>query len=94
MRFCEPDCCADDAAAPSSSIGLFGWLLFGLSWLLVAVTLPFSLCVLLKASRRAKQNCNSILLQVVQEYERAVIFRLGRLLPGGAKVMRYISYVL
>ena len=23
--------------------------------------------------------------QVVQEYERAVIFRLGRLLPGGAK---------
>ena len=25
------------------------------------------------------------LVQVVQEYERAVIFRLGRLLPGGAK---------
>jgi len=25
------------------------------------------------------------LLQVVQEYERAVIFRLGRLLPVGAK---------
>lgn len=24
-------------------------------------------------------------LQIVQEYERAVIFRLGRLLPGGAK---------
>jgi regulator of protease activity HflC (stomatin/prohibitin superfamily) len=24
-------------------------------------------------------------LQVVQEYERAVIFRLGRLIPGGAK---------
>jgi len=24
-------------------------------------------------------------IQVVQEYERAVIFRLGRLLPGGAK---------
>ena len=23
--------------------------------------------------------------KVVQEYERAVIFRLGRLLPGGAK---------
>ena len=23
--------------------------------------------------------------QVVQEYERAVIFRIGRLLPGGAK---------
>ena len=26
-----------------------------------------------------------IVIQVVQEYERAVIFRLGRLLPGGAK---------
>ena len=25
------------------------------------------------------------IFQVVQEYERAVIFRLGRLLPGGAK---------
>ena len=23
--------------------------------------------------------------QIVQEYERAVIFRLGRLLPGGAR---------
>jgi len=60
----------DDREKTSSSIGVFGWLLFGLSWCLVAVTLPFSLCVLLK---------------VVQEYERAVIFRLGRLLPGGAK---------
>eukprot|EP00094_Tigriopus_californicus_P002699 TCALIF_02605-PA protein Name:"Similar to AGAP004871 Band 7 protein AGAP004871 (Anopheles gambiae)" AED:0.11 eAED:0.18 QI:68/0.83/0.42/1/0.5/0.71/7/0/244 len=34
------------------------------------VTLPFSLCVCFK---------------VVQEYERAVIFRLGRLLPGGSR---------
>merc|ERR1719340_318599 len=60
----------DDREGANTSIGVFGWLLFGLSWCLVAVTLPFSLCVLLK---------------VVQEYERAVIFRLGRLLPGGAK---------
>lgn len=27
----------------------------------------------------------SLSLQVVQEYERAVIFRLGRLMQGGAK---------
>jgi len=60
----------DDSETGSSSIGIFGWILFGISWMLVAATLPFSLCVLLK---------------VVQEYERAVIFRLGRLLPGGAK---------
>ena len=30
-------------------------------------------------------NCDTP-LQVVQEYERAVIFRLGRLKQGGAKV--------
>ncbi len=29
-------------------------------------------------------------MQVVQEYERAVIFRLGRLRKGGAKVSQLI----
>merc|ERR1719328_61540 len=51
-------------------VGICGWLLTTISWGLVMVTLPFSLCVCFK---------------VVQEYERAVIFRLGRLLKGGAK---------
>ena len=37
--------------------------------ILVIITLPFSLCYCVK---------------VVQEYERAVIFRLGRLKQGGA----------
>ncbi|CAG5133552.1 unnamed protein product, partial [Candidula unifasciata] len=41
-----------------------------LSYILVILFFPFSLCATIK---------------VVQEYERAVIFRLGRLLPGGAK---------
>ncbi|XP_039285875.1 band 7 protein AGAP004871 isoform X1 [Nilaparvata lugens] len=50
--------------------GLCGTILTGLSWLLVVCTLPFSLFVCFK---------------VVQEYERAVIFRLGRLVSGGAK---------
>ncbi|XP_042211538.1 band 7 protein AGAP004871-like isoform X1 [Homarus americanus] len=40
------------------------------SYLLIFATFPFSLCMCIK---------------VVQEYERAVIFRLGRLLKGGAK---------
>jgi len=53
-----------------TGIGLCGWLLTSLSLVLVMITLPFSLCVCFK---------------VVQEYERAVIFRLGRLLSGGAK---------
>ena len=34
------------------------------------VTLPFSLCLVIK---------------VVQEYERTVIFRLGRILSGGVR---------
>lgn len=50
--------------------GLCGSILVFLSWVLIVLTMPFSLFVCFK---------------VVQEYERAVIFRLGRLLSGGAK---------
>jgi len=53
-----------------NGIGVCGWLLTSFSMLLVLITLPFSLCVCFK---------------VVQEYERAVIFRLGRLPAGGSK---------
>ncbi|KAI5700636.1 hypothetical protein M8J75_001500 [Diaphorina citri] len=58
-----------DNADPSDA-GICGSLMTGLSWFLVGITLPFSLFVCFK---------------VVQEYERAVIFRLGRLVSGGAK---------
>ncbi|XP_073976192.1 band 7 protein AGAP004871 isoform X2 [Rhodnius prolixus] len=58
-----------DDADPGDS-GVCGAILTGLSWVLVICTLPFSLFVCFK---------------VVQEYERAVIFRLGRLMSGGAK---------
>ncbi|CAB3410429.1 unnamed protein product [Caenorhabditis bovis] len=47
-----------------------GWIITILSYILVAVTLPLSAFFCLK---------------VVQEYERAVIFRLGRLKHGGAR---------
>ena len=57
-------------AAPKEGIGCCGYILLILSGFLIFITLPFSLCMCIK---------------VVQEYERAVIFRLGRLLPGGAK---------
>lgn len=50
-------------------LGLCGYILLILSYALICVTFPFSLTVCLK---------------VVQEYERAVMFRLGRIL-GGAK---------
>lgn len=48
----------------------FAFLIAALSLLLVVATVPFSLYMCVK---------------VVQEYERAVIFRLGRLVKGGAK---------
>ena len=47
----------------------------------LASRLSASACFL--AQNRAKSYVSR--LQVVQEYERAVIFRLGRLLSGGAK---------
>ena len=49
---------------------MFAHLLTVFSVLLIISTMPFSLFFIVK---------------VVQEYERAVIFRLGRLRKGGAK---------
>ncbi|VDM44844.1 unnamed protein product [Toxocara canis] len=49
---------------------LFGYALVVLSWILIILTFPFSMCVCLK---------------VIKEYERVVIFRIGRLVFGGAR---------
>ncbi|XP_002166790.2 mechanosensory protein 2 isoform X1 [Hydra vulgaris] len=54
----------------TAEMGICAWILTILSFLIVLCTLPFSLIFCLK---------------IVQEYERAVIFRVGRLLKGGAK---------
>ena len=54
----------------SEGPGLCAHMLTFISVLLILVTLPLSLMFVVK---------------VVQEYERAVIFRLGRLLSGGAR---------
>lgn len=56
------------ARADKQDFGCLHGLLYIISLLLVAATFPFSLCLILK---------------IVPEYERAVIFRLGRLV--GAK---------
>uniref|UniRef100_A0A3B3ZRE6 Podocin n=1 Tax=Periophthalmus magnuspinnatus TaxID=409849 RepID=A0A3B3ZRE6_9GOBI len=53
-----------------SDIGLCGWILVLFSMLLTLVTLPISIWMCIK---------------IVKEYERAIIFRLGRILRGGAK---------
>ncbi|CAJ0583005.1 unnamed protein product, partial [Mesorhabditis spiculigera] len=59
-----------DVTNIQNEFGICGWILTILSYLVIFFTLPISACMCIK---------------VVQEYERAVIFRLGRLMPGGAK---------
>uniref|UniRef100_K1PQT3 Stomatin-2 n=1 Tax=Magallana gigas TaxID=29159 RepID=K1PQT3_MAGGI len=59
-----------DDTSQSGDIGCCGSILMFLSFILVLVTFPISLFFCIK---------------VVQEYERAVIFRVGRLLSGGSK---------
>ncbi|NWI87952.1 STML3 protein, partial [Pitta sordida] len=51
-------------------IGVCGWILVSLSFLLVLITFPFSIWACMK---------------VIREYERAVVFRLGRILSKKAK---------
>ncbi|CAL8317872.1 unnamed protein product [Lota lota] len=52
------------------SFGVCGWILVLFSLLLTMLTLPLSIWMCIK---------------IVKEYERAIIFRLGRILRGGAK---------
>ncbi|XP_074045487.1 stomatin-like protein 3 isoform X1 [Macrotis lagotis] len=56
--------------AHSKTIGACGWFLVCLSFLLMLITFPFSVWMCLK---------------VVKEYERAVVFRLGRIQAKKAK---------
>uniref|UniRef100_A0A1I8IC02 PHB domain-containing protein n=1 Tax=Macrostomum lignano TaxID=282301 RepID=A0A1I8IC02_9PLAT len=80
--------------AKAEKIGCCGWLLAGLSYLVALFTFPVSLLFCLKlccsisykfvACCAGSHFCDNV-PQVVQEYERAVIFRLGRLISGGAK---------
>lgn len=83
MLFLVEDDLHEDKASTCST------LLILLSVALVILTLPFSLFVCFKVSKLSKMKehifTNLCAFQVVQEYERAVIFRLGRLMAGGAK---------
>ncbi|XP_028411030.1 band 7 protein AGAP004871-like isoform X2 [Dendronephthya gigantea] len=60
----------DNSNSDPEDFGICALLLTAASLILVVITFPFSLIFSLK---------------IVREYERAVIFRMGRLLPGGAK---------
>lgn len=54
----------------NQELGICGWFLTVIAFVIAVCTFPFSMLFCLK---------------IVQEYERAVIFRVGRLRPGGAK---------
>nr|XP_048288196.1 stomatin isoform X1 [Myodes glareolus] len=53
-----------------AELGPCGWILVAVSLLLVVITFPLSIWICIK---------------IVKEYERVIIFRLGRILQGGAK---------
>ncbi|XP_067419141.1 stomatin-like protein 3 [Emydura macquarii macquarii] len=57
-------------ADKKEGIGVCGWILVSLSFLLVLITFPFSIWMCFK---------------IVKEYERAVVFRLGRIVSKKAK---------
>ncbi|XP_046844365.1 band 7 protein AGAP004871-like isoform X2 [Xenia sp. Carnegie-2017] len=59
-----------DVEKTNKGLELCDLILTILSYILVIITFPFSLF---------------FCIRIVQEYERVVIFRLGQLLPGGAK---------
>uniref|UniRef100_A0A8C6ZEM7 NPHS2 stomatin family member, podocin n=1 Tax=Nothoprocta perdicaria TaxID=30464 RepID=A0A8C6ZEM7_NOTPE len=61
---------AMQASVKSPGLGICEWLLTILSFLFIIMTFPVSVWFCMK---------------VVREYERAIVFRLGHLLPGRAR---------
>ncbi|XP_051022481.1 stomatin [Acomys russatus] len=55
---------------PKAELGPCGWFLVAASILFVVITFPISIWICIK---------------IVKEYERVIIFRLGRILQGGAR---------
>ncbi|XP_012662016.1 erythrocyte band 7 integral membrane protein-like isoform X1 [Otolemur garnettii] len=57
-------------SSPRRSFGPCGWILVAVSFLVTLITFPISMWLCIK---------------IIKEYERAIIFRLGHILQGGAK---------
>ncbi|XP_063288894.1 stomatin [Pelobates fuscus] len=60
----------DSQASLDPGLGCCGWVIVIISTLLMILTFPITIWMCIK---------------IVKEYERAIIFRLGRILRGGAK---------
>lgn len=79
-----PEILDDRNVTNSGNFGFCSYFLIGLSYLLSIILFPIALCTNFKVLFMLMNKSHN-LFQIVQEYERAVIFRLGRILPGGAK---------
>lgn len=60
----------EDKGKSKNNLGCCGMILVIISFFLMLITFPFSIWLCIK---------------IVKEYERAIIFRLGRIVAGGAK---------
>ena len=49
-------------------LGICGWLLTAISWLLVIVTLPFSLCVCFKVSTSSFNTSHLKIIYIIHDY--------------------------
>ena len=58
----------DDSNISDTGIGMCGWILFSISWMMVVITLPFSLCVLLKVR----------MASTIKEYQTLTTCKLHR----------------
>ena len=79
--------CKSIIAACEEGPGLCAHLITALCLVLIVLSLPLSLCLVVKVVQVASLGLSTpdILIYSSQEYERDVIFRLGRLLSGGAR---------
>ncbi|KAG9464096.1 hypothetical protein GDO78_020499, partial [Eleutherodactylus coqui] len=60
----------DDSYAMKGKLGVCGWIILIISALFTAITFPISIWFCIK---------------IIKEYERAVVFRLGRIISGKPK---------
>lgn len=81
----------------SKGLGVCGWILLFLSFLLMVITFPISIWMCLKVIPwetdwslcvswwTINTKCSPFISQIIKEYERAVVFRLGRIQADKAK---------
>ena len=85
-QVCGDPCCVTHILMPVLIRCMLNGAAGLLLWTLCITHLIWSFLFMMKCPRIVDDGWRaSCLLQVVQEYERAVIFRLGRLMSGGAK---------